>query len=212
MSSEEEINEALKEILPFMDVLTPPDYKEKVLEYILGMTGTADGVRCIVSNKKLLASLIDLVCFDKSDKVRLECFRVIVNLTSSASSTEVLKILLTHDFIYFLLNASVHKDLDCADLAAMLLSNMTRDSTYCETVAKKLSEHDNVTVEKLVDAYCTPKYNSHSELHHLGAFLTNLTLLKDLRLLFLRKDCLIARLLPLTQHVSPCEGLQLRPL
>jgi len=180
--------------------MAPPDYKEKVLEYVLGMTGTADGIRCIVSNKKLIDSLIDLICFDKSDKVRLECYRVIVNLTSSASSTEVINILLPPDFIYYLLNASVHKELDCADLAAMLLTNMTRDTKNCEMVAKKLSEHDNVTIEKLLDAFCTQKYNSHCELHHLGGFLSNLTLLKDVRLLFLRKDRLIDRLLSLTQH------------
>jgi len=199
-SSEKEISDALEEILPFMDVLTPAEYKEKCLDHIVGMTGTADGIRGIVKSKKLLDSFIDLICYDKNDKVRLLCFQVIVNLSSSASSTEVNNHLLNPDVIYFLLNVVVHKDLDSSDLAAMLLSNMTQESSNCELVASKLREHDKVTVEKLVDAFCTPVYNTHCHLHHLGSFLSNLTLLKDMRLLFLKENRLIERVLTFTAY------------
>jgi len=51
MTSQQEIDTALKEILPFLDVLTPEDYKGKILEHILGMTGTSDGVLCLAKIK-----------------------------------------------------------------------------------------------------------------------------------------------------------------
>lgn len=123
--------------------------------------------------------------------------RILVNLSST--SHEVLQFLLDPDFLYFLLNVVIHTDLDSSDLAAMLLSNVSQDSVRCETIAKYLKEHDVVTLEKLVNAFCTQNYNKVCELHHLGAFLSHLTLLKDVRLQFLEGNQFIERTLPFTQ-------------
>lgn len=198
MTSKEEIDSALKELLPFLDVLTPEDYKNQILEHVLGMTGTSDGVTYISQNKKLMDCLVDLVQFDKSDKIKEQCLRVLVNLSST--STEVLKYLIHPDFVYFLLNVVVHKELKFADLAAMLLSNITQDNLHCQLMARLVQKHDIVTVEKLVEAFSTTNYNKDCQLHHVGSFLSNLSSLKDMRAILVETDGLLQKILPFTQY------------
>jgi len=197
MTSKEEIDSALKDLLPFMDVLTPEDYKNQILEHVLGMTGTSDGVACISQNKKIMDCLIDLVQFDKSDKIKEQCLQVLVNLSST--SEEVLKFLIHPDFVYFVLNVVVHKELKFADLAAMLLSNITKDNLHCKLTARHIQKHDKVTLEKLVEAFSTNNYNKDCQLHHLGSFLSNLSSLKEMRALLVESDGLLQKILPFTQ-------------
>jgi len=197
MTSKEEIDAALKDLLPFLDVLTPEDYKKQILEHILGMTGTSDGITCISQNKKIMDCLVDLVQFDKSDKIKEQCFQVMVNLSST--SKEVLKFFIHPDFVYFVLNVVVHKELKFADLAAMLLSNVTQDNLHCQLMARLVQKHDRVTVEQLVEAFCTTNYNKDCQLHHLGSFLSNLSSLKDMRAVLLETDGLLQKILPFTQ-------------
>jgi len=193
-----EISQALEQVLPYLDVLTPDDYKGQILDHILGMSGTADGIKQTIDNKKLIYKLTDLVCHDKSDKIRLESLRILVNLSSTTCTVH--KDLLDEDFVYFLLAAVVHKDLDCGDLIAMLLTNITQSTKNCQKVADRLSTHDQVTVAKLVEAFSDTSYNSKKcTLHHLGAFLSNLSLLRDVRLTLLKDEKLIASILPFTQ-------------
>lgn len=196
MTSQQEIDEALKELLPFLDVLTPEDYKGQILEHILGMTGTTDGILYLARNKKLIDSLIDLTQYDKSDKIKLDCLRILVNLSST--SHDLLQFLLDPDFLYFLLNVVIHNDLGSSDLAAMLLSNISQNSDHCVVIAKHVKEHDIVTLEKLVNAFCTQNYNKQCELHHLGSFLSNLTSVKDVTLQFLEGK-FVERVMSFTQ-------------
>jgi len=200
MSSQEELESALKEILPFLDVLTPVDYKSQILDYILGMTGTADGISFISQNKKLMDRLVDLMQFDKNDKIIQQCFRVAVNLSST--SKEVLKFLIHPDFVYFVLNVVCHKDLMYADLAAMLLANVTQDNLHCQLMSRLVLKHDKVTVNMLVDAFCDTEYNVNKDchLHHLGSFLSNLSTLKEIRALLSEGEGLLEKILPFTQY------------
>lgn len=200
MSSQEEIDTAMKDLIPFLDVLTPEDYKNQILEYVLGMTGTKDGIAYISQNKKLMDCLIDLSEYDKSDKIKQQCLRILVNLSST--SQEVLKFLIHPDFVYYMLNVVVHKELMFADLAAMLLANVTQDNLHRQLMARLVQKHDKVAMGHLVEAFSDMNYNVNEDchLHHLGSFLSNLSALKDMQAMLMDGDGLLQKILPFTQY------------
>lgn len=197
-----EITAALDEILPFLDVLTPVDYKLKILDYILGMTGTTEGLASLLKNTKLINALVDIIPNDKNDKVRLEALKVLVNLTSGTINDKILTQLTNADFVTFLLRAVLINNTDCSDMIAMLLSNLTQTTANSEVVFKCVQEDkEYVSIKKLVDAFCIEDYNKSCSLHHLGFLFANITVLKDARLMFLKKDdSMLTRLLPFTQY------------
>lgn len=197
-----EITAALDEILPFLDVLTPVDYKLKILDYILGMTGTTEGLASLLKNTKLINALVVIIPNDKNDKVRLEALKVLVNLTSGTINDKILTQLTNADFVTFLLRAVLINNTDCSDMIAMLLSNLTQTTANSEVVFKCVQEDkEYVSIKKLVDAFCIEDYNKSCSLHHLGFLFANITVLKDARLMFLKKDdSMLTRLLPFTQY------------
>jgi len=204
MTSQEEIDASLKEVLPFLDVLTPTDYKTQILEYVLGMTGTSQGVIDLSKNTKLVERLIDLSEYDKTDTIKQESLRIIVNLSSTCGV--MTRYVLNTDYVYYLLNVIVQKDCSFSDLAAMLLTNASQDTSHCQTVVDVLKDHDNVTVKGLVDVFCTTNYNAQCDVPHLGSFLSNLTSVKEVRTQLFNEEKLFERILPFTQF----EGSKVR--
>merc|ERR1719163_498260 len=107
------------------------------------MTGTSQGVMDLSKNNKLVERLIDLSEYDKTDAIKQESLRVIVNLSSTCGV--MTRYVLNPDYLYYLLNVIVQKDCSFSDLAAMLLTNGSQDVTHCQTVVDVLKEHDKVT-------------------------------------------------------------------
>ena len=95
-------DELLKELLPFLDVLTPAEYKLKLLDHLLGMTGTSDGVLLLSKNLKLIGTFMTLIINDPDSKTRLLGLTILVNLTSSTTDKKLELKLLDIDFLCFI--------------------------------------------------------------------------------------------------------------
>lgn len=65
-----EIEEALKEVLPFLKWHSPFDYKMKVLNHLLGMTGTSEGCSTLARHTELNKMLTDLVVMDRTGDIK----------------------------------------------------------------------------------------------------------------------------------------------
>ena len=138
---------------------------------------------------------------DHHDKTRLECLKILVNLTSSTTDKILESKLLDNNFVCFLLRVLTNEHIDCCDMVAMLLTNLTQMKENSEIVYKCIENDDIVTFEKIVNAFCIENYNRQCNLHHIGSFLANLTLLQEVRLLLLNKEkSMLQRLFPFTQY------------
>ena len=202
MACNDDINKAMKEILQFLDTLSPADYKNKILEYILGMTGTAEGVKAISNNESLIKALKKLILYDENEKTRLNSLKIVVNITSTNKNDNLFEKFLETLFITVMFSVVIDSNSECSDLVAMLLTNITQVKNNAEAVLNCIKKIDNFSIKKLVDAFCIENYNKKGcNLHHIGSFLANLTLCNEVRYLLLnRDDCLLKRLLPFTQY------------
>ncbi|XP_002166928.1 protein HGH1 homolog isoform X1 [Hydra vulgaris] len=202
MASSDEINTAMKEILQFIDTLSPADYKNNILEYILGMTGTAEGLKTILNNDLLIKALKKLILYDENEKARLNSLKIVVNITSMTKEDDLIRKFLEPLFIKVMLTVATEPESECSDLVAMLLTNITQAKNNAEVVLDCILNNDNFSLNKFIDAFCNENYNKKGcSLHYIGSFLANLTLCKETRHLFLKKDeCLLKRLLPFTEY------------
>ena len=129
--------------------------------------------------------------------------KILVNLTTVLLTKQMLELLTGDEFVRTVLDLTLDKKFRFANYAAMFICNITKENHEREAVFKVMNKDNNFNIHSFLDAFCDVKYNEFCELHHIGAFLANLTSLKDARSLLLdrEKDC-IQRLLPFTQYAE----------
>lgn len=192
----DELVETVKEILPFLDVLTPTDYKLKVLEYLLGTTATKEGL-ALSRITKLIDSLLDLICHDKDDNIRTECLKYLVNITSMNPDKKVVEKLLQEYFIEYLLNIGLLEDKPYTRVVFMLLTNISGNDENIEFIYKCFDSDENLQLNKYIDAF----KKEETKWDHTGSFLANLSIVKDVRLVLLNEDnCLLKELYPFVSY------------
>ena len=81
----EEMEQALKEILPFLKWHSPFEYKKEVLEHLLGMTGTSEGCSQLSKHLQVNKTLKDLVICDRSREIQEGIKNGLLNLLSIQS-------------------------------------------------------------------------------------------------------------------------------
>ena len=195
-----EIEEALKEILPFLKWHSPFEYKNQVLDHLLGMTGTSDGVSQLSKHLEVNKALMQLVLEDRSRDIKESGLKILVNLTTMSLSKPILTELTKKENIDALLTMTLDKTFVAANYSAMLLSNLTKESDHCQLAFTLMNQNNNFSMKAMLDAFCDLKYNENCVLHHIGSLVANLTLLKEARLMLLDKEGdIIQRLLPFTQ-------------
>jgi len=195
-----EIEGALQEILPFLKWHSPFEYKNQVLEHLLGMTGTSDGVSQLSKHLEVNKTLIQLVLEDRSRDIKENALKILVNLTTLSLTKPILLELTKKEYIDALLTMILDKTFVAANYSAMLLSHLTKESDDCQLVFALMNQNNNFSMKAMLDAFCDLKYNENCELHHIGSVVANLTLLKEARLMLLDKEGdIIQRLLPFTQ-------------
>ncbi|XP_046386110.1 protein HGH1 homolog [Ischnura elegans] len=203
--------EELKELLQFLKSDSRLDLKAVALMQVLGLTGTEDGRRLIISCPDII-SLIVLLCRDSSESVAKDSCLSLVNISADESSVPVLLAALENhasensegerqEIIKIMLNIIVNPSLGFADSACMVLSNMTRPTAYCVQVLERIEE-SGITLDTLVRVFCQMGYNKKgANLNYLGPVFSNLSQLSTMRRYLLdRERCVIQRLLPFTEY------------
>ena len=170
------------------------DLKVSALTYILGLTGSPDGLDCIYSHKEILLPALLELTEDELSAIANDSYLALVNIATNARlSRELVLLHVTPKLMTSLL------DPKCTDHVTMILSNLTRGNEGSVAVLKFLQD-DNSTVKlhQLVGLFCS---NRTTKFHYLAMVFSNISQLPNGRKLFLNpQQCLLQRLLPFINY------------
>ncbi|XP_005996848.1 protein HGH1 homolog [Latimeria chalumnae] len=196
-------DEKAKDLLSFLNLGTRADLKGQATEYILGLTGSAEGCSYLNNRMDFLRALLTLTA-DPSVAVVKDCYHALINLSAGELSHDPL--VKEIRIVRTLLPRLLDPQYGFADQICTILSNLTRSEKTCRDVFHTLQE-EGVNLAQIVEIFCTEGYNKKASLHYLGPLLSNLTQLPETRHFLLDKNrCVIQRLLPYTQY----EGSTIR--
>ncbi|XP_028673934.1 protein HGH1 homolog [Erpetoichthys calabaricus] len=187
-----------KDLLNFLTLEMRPDLKGQATGYILGLTGSKDGCKCLGNKPEFIKALLTLTS-DTSVAIVKDCYNALINL--SADETVHHSLLKETTLLSTLLGHLLDPGYIFADQICTILTNLSRNEKTCMDVFRVI--HDEVGLAKIVEVFCTEGYNKNASLHYLGPLLSNLTQLPVARHFILDKDrCVIQRLLSYTQYES----------
>ena len=183
----------LKDLYGILSLDSREDVKFAALEYLLGVTGSVDGMKFIENNLDLVGKVAQLTIDISPGVQRNAC----VFLLNASTSQIVARKLENNDTFESILPRIVDKNCTFADNAAMLLSNLTRSEQGCELCLRIIEKSQQYSLKNIFEVLCNEKYNEHVQLHHVAIFLSNLSRLKAVRMLALDKAVgLMQKLLP----------------
>jgi len=181
--------------------LTPSnrlDVRAVALADILGLTGTADGLKALSSDKPIQSSLVSLVS-DPAEVIASDACLALINL--SADQACVPSLLEIPDMVSIICKVIADKESKLADKGTQVLSNLTRNLTSCGKVHSQLQKA-GIGVDSLINILCQEGYNAAGQdLRFMGPIMSNLSQLVEVRREILEpKKCVIQRLLPFTEY------------
>lgn len=188
-----------KELLGFLSPETRPDVKGQASGYVLGLSGSREGCRCLRTQPHLLRALLTLTS-DPSIAIAKDCYHTLVNL--SADETLHQSLLSDPELLPTMFRNLLDPSYMFSDRICTILTNLSRHRPSCGAVFQALQQMEG-GLARLVEVFCTEGYNQTASLHYLGPLLSNLTQLPVTRTFILDKDrCVVQRLLPYTQYES----------
>ena len=183
----------LADLFGYLSLDSREDVKTLALEYMLGLTGSVDGMKFMENNVEFVEKVVELTK-DKSPGVQKEACTFLLNASASEIVARKLENPKTFELI---LPQVVDKECIFAEKAAMLLSNLTRSEQGCEMCCKVIEKSSQYSFEKIFNVLYAEKYNKNVEMHHLTAFLSNMSRLKVVRMFVLdQARGLLQKLLP----------------
>ena len=189
--------DVLAELEEFLSPTTRLDVRIQAVNQVLGLTGVTEGQQIFLQRPSFLKALSDLI-FDSSKIVARDAFLAIVNLTANE---KLVGAFLKCEAASKLLDMMLDPAYPYADHACMSVSNITRTGDGSRFMLAQLVEGGSVKMAKLVDALCVINYNPNAKLNYIATIFSNLTQLKESRILFLDKTgSFLQRLLPFTHY------------
>ena len=184
-------NSEMAELIPFLNPNGQrPDVKSLALQYILGLTGSMDGLNSIKEltsdtkgtnsdlYKSLFSYLVGLTASTEQESISKDASLALINLTadkSLASSALKLQSGLPNPSVAELWSRVEDPNSPIADPACMILSNFTHDSKSCSQVLEDLTSV-GISLDRIVTIFCNEAYNQRgANLHYLAPFISNLT-------------------------------------
>ena len=170
------------------------DLKVSALSYVLGLTGSPDGLDCIYAHKEILLPALLELTEDESHAIANDSYLALVNLAANSRLARELVLLhVTPKLLTLLL------DPKCTDHVSMILSNLTRSNEGSKAVLEVLqSDNSNVQLHQLVGLFCT---NRTTKFHYMATVFSNISQLPSGRRLFLNpQQCILQRLLPFMSY------------
>ena len=210
----------LAELIPFLNPKGQrPDIKSLALQYILGLTGTEDGINSIkhLANgtdgtkndlfKNLFLYLVGLTASTEQESITKDASLALINLTADkflVASALKLEGDLPKTFVCEIWSRVEDPKSAIADPACMILSNLTHDSQNCVQVCNGLI-FGKVSLDRIVTIFCNERYNEKgAKLHYLAPFISNLSQVLEARKQLLDKDnpVILSKLLAFTDYAG----------
>ena len=189
----------LAELCEFLSPSARLDLRSTALDYVLGLTGSPEGLRLIGEHTKLLQQLVELAGDSGQPVVSRDAHLALLNASSDAGVAESLVGL---GAVPRLLERVVDPDWKESDKICMTLSNLTRGESGSLAVSRALRD-SRIPLYKLVDVFGRVGYSKHANYDYLATVFSNISQLAVVREMFLeRGKCLVPRLLPYTQSPS----------
>ena len=191
----------LEELCEFLSPTARLDLRSTALDYVLGLTGSPEGVKLLRMHTKLLRQLLELTTDTSQPLMCRDAHLAVLNASADSAVAESLVQL---DVVPRLLELATDPEWKEADKICMTLSNLTRNEAGSTAVSKILSRgSSSITLYRLVDIFGRVGYNKHANYDYLATVFSNISQLSAARLLFLdRERCIVPRLLPYTQSES----------
>ena len=188
----------LEELCQFLTPSTRLDVKSTALDYVLGLTGSVDGIELVKKRRSVLKQLLDLTMDTRQPVVSRDAHLALLN---ASADKELAKSLLELDVVPRLLEFVANPEWVEADKVCTILSNLTSTEEGAATVVKALTaDRAKVTLHQLVDIFGRMDFNKNANFHYLATLFSNISQLSAARLLFLdRRKCIVPQLLLFTQ-------------
>lgn len=170
------------------------DLKVSALSYVLGLTGSPDGLDCIYAHKEILLPALVELTGDELNAIADDSYLALVNIAANSRLARELVLLhVTPKLLTSLL------DPKCLDHVTMILSNLTREDEGSKAVLNVLqSDNSKMKLHQLVGLFCT---NRTAKFHYLATVFSNISQLSNGRRLFLDpQQCLLPKLLPFINY------------
>lgn len=202
--------ESLNELIDFLNVSTRLDIKTLALHHVLSLTGNFESRKLLLSNKKCLISLIELAFRKEEQKsINKDAFFSLINL--SADEIDAGQMMHQNsDLVQMLLDYILDENSPFSDTACAILSNLSRgkrnsqmifDNYFVDSNNNNSKTKATVSLAKLLQVFCTEKFNKTNNLDYLAPFICNLTQLESVQTSILNDLLIIQRLLPYTTYV-----------
>lgn len=189
MAAEDNI---VKELLKFLsndsqscEIRTPAS------EYLLGLTGGEDGRKFIVNIGSEITKVFVNLLSNSIQSLNINAIKSLVNLSSDEFC---LNILLKNDLLLKLFkliidhNCSDDHSVSLSENSVLTISNIAHWEKGAHGVLKFLNEFkDELILYRVIERF----FKDTEHLHHLASFFSNLTQIKEARLIFLDRDKLI---------------------
>lgn len=191
----------LEELCQFLTLSTRLDLKSTALDYVLGLTGSTEGIKLLRRHPRILQQLLELTADTTQPAVSRDAHLAVLN---ASADTSVADALIELNVVPRFLELVANPEWKEADKVCMILSNLSRSEVGARAVSRALSgENTKVTLYQLVDIFGRINYNKNANYHYLATVFSNISQLSAARLLFLDQEkCIIPRLLPYTQSES----------
>jgi hypothetical protein len=188
---------AVKELLPFLDTTDREDLKFFALDYVVSLTGSEEG-KIFLRNHEEFIKKVTKLTRDLNKTISNKALTAIVNLSAELPTAEII---LENENLEELVEFTLDPKNTDADKCAFILSNLTRTELGSKKLMEGITSSSKCDLYKIVDAFCKMDHNPKVKLHYLAQMLSNLTQLKEARELILdRTKCVVQRLLPFTQY------------
>ena len=182
------------ELLTFLSKSSPNrEARALAIQYLLGMTGTAEGRLFIGTGDKFITSITDLLD-DEVEQIASDAHRSFINLATDEQLARRLSN--NENFLMKIISCCISNS-PHADAAAMTLSNLAHWNDCASLIVEFLEKHDaNFYIYRIVEVFCKVT----DRLHYIASFLSSLTQVKEARKLVLDKNkCIIQKLFSFIQ-------------
>ena len=170
------------------------DLKVSALSYVLGLTGSPDGLDCIYAHKEILLPALLELTEDELNAIANDSYLALVNIAANSRLARELVLLhVTPKLLTLLLHPK------CTDHVSMILSNLTRSDEGSKAVLDVLqSDNSDLQLHQLVGLFCT---NRTTKFHYIATVFSNISQLPSGHRLFLNpQQCVLQRLLPFISY------------
>ena len=215
--------EALNELVDFLKPETRLDVKTLALHHALSMTGNFESRKLLLSHPRAISYII-ILAFKKDEQksIAKDAFFTLINLSADEIDAGAL-INRNPALVRLLVDYIMDAESRFADTACAVLSNLSRGrrnseaifTKYFETAATVPGSDSNnnsshsedkqaksaaITLDRLLQVFCTADFNKTNSLDYLAPFICNLTQLESVRGSILNDSLLMMRLLPFTTY------------